>query len=216
MSSLPGKVTWKPGTVLHPLPVVLVGCGRVGSDANLITVAWTGIVCSEPPMLSISVRPGRHSHALIRRDQVFSVNIPAATQAAAVDWCGVKSGRDVDKFAATGLTPLPGPETGAPLVAECPVCLECRVVNRRSLGSHDLFLANIVAVYADEALVDTRTNSFSLARSLPLCYAHGSYYELGRYLGFFGFSVQKRKPHTRAPARPTPPPPRRSPRRRIK
>lgn len=194
MSDLAGKVTWKPGTVLHPLPVVLVGCGRIGTDANLITLAWTGVVCSEPPMLSISVRPERHSHALIRANQVFSVNLPSATQAAVVDWCGVRSGREVDKFSQTGLTPLAGPQTGAPLVAECPVCLECRVVDCRPLGSHDLFLAEIVAVYADEALLDARTQAFALARSAPLCYAHGSYYELGRYLGFFGFSVQKKRP----------------------
>jgi flavin reductase (DIM6/NTAB) family NADH-FMN oxidoreductase RutF len=207
MSDLPGKVTWKPGTVLHPLPVVLVGCGRLGTDANLITVAWAGIVCSEPPMLSISVRPSRHSHALIRKYQVFSVNLPSATQAAVVDWCGVKSGREVDKFRETGLTPLPGPQTGAPLVAECPVCLECRVTASHSLGSHDLFLAEIVAVYADEALMDPRTGAFALARSAPLCYAHGNYYELGRYLGFFGFSVQKKKPSRKAPGPRRPPPP---------
>jgi flavin reductase (DIM6/NTAB) family NADH-FMN oxidoreductase RutF len=200
MSDLPGKMTWKPGTVLHPLPVVLVGCGRIGADANLITLAWTGIVCSEPPMLSISVRPERHSHALIRKYEVFSVNLPSASQAAVVDWCGVKSGREVDKFSQTGLTPLAGPQTGAPLVAECPVCLECRVKDCRSLGSHDLFLAEIVAVYADEALLDARTKAFSLVRSAPLCYAHGSYYELGRYLGFFGFSVQKKKPGGKTPA----------------
>lgn len=215
MSDLPGKVTWKPGTVLYPLPVVLVGCGRIGADANLITLAWTGVVCSEPPLLSISVRPGRHSHGLIRRDQVFSVNLPSAAQAAVVDWCGVKSGRDVDKFSQTGLTPLAGPQTGAPLVAECPVSLECRVVDRRSLGSHDLFLAEIVAVYADEALLDPHTKAFALARSAPLCYAHGSYYELGRYLGFFGFSVQKKKPGLKTP-RPPRPPPRRAPRREAR
>jgi flavin reductase (DIM6/NTAB) family NADH-FMN oxidoreductase RutF len=201
MGDLPGKLTWKPGTVLHPLPVVLVGCGRIGTDANLITLAWTGIVCSEPPLLSISVRPSRHSHALILKHQVFTVNLPAATQATQVDWCGVKSGRDVDKFGHTGLTPLAGPQTGAPLVAECPVGLECRVVDSRSLGSHDLFIAEIVAVYADAALVDPDTQAFALERSAPLCYAHGNYYELGGYLGFFGFSVQK-KPGKKAPGPP--------------
>ncbi len=206
MGGLPGKATWKPGTVLYPLPVVLVGCGRIGADANLITLAWTGVVCSEPPLLSISVRPGRHSHGLIRRDQVFSVNLPTAAQAAVVDWCGVTSGRDVDKFSQTGLTPLAGPQTGAPLVAECPVSLECRVMDCRSLGSHDLFLAEIVAVYADEALLDPHTKAFALARSAPLCYAHGSYYELGRYLGFFGFSVQKKKPGAKTLSPPRPPP----------
>lgn len=210
MSALPGKLTWKPGTVLYPLPVVLAGCGRVGVDANLITLAWTGIVCSEPPMLSVSIRPTRHSHALIGKHQVFSVNLPSTAQVALVDWCGVTSGRTVDKFAHTGLTPLAGPLTGAPLVAECPVSLECRVLDSRALGSHDLFLATIVGVYADGALVDPRTQAFALLRSAPLCYAHGKYYGLGRELGFFGFSVQKRRTGRKAPARGHRPP-RRSP-----
>ncbi|HNX97725.1 MAG TPA: flavin reductase family protein [Candidatus Aminicenantes bacterium] len=206
MNGLPHKVTWKPGTVLHPLPVVLVGCGRVGVDANLITLAWTGIVCSEPPLLSISVRPERHSHSLIQQYRSFSVNLPSVAQVREVDWCGVKSGREVDKFAATGLTPLAGPQTGAPLVAECPVGLECRVLEIRPLGSHDLFLAEIVAVYADERMVDATTGAFALARSAPLCFAHGKYYQLGKYVGFFGFSVASRKGRQRAEKAPDPAP----------
>ncbi len=205
MNELPSKVSWKPGTVLYPLPVVLVGCGRVGEGANLITVAWTGIVCSEPPLLTISIRPERHSHGLIGRDRVFSVNLPSASMARQVDWCGVKSGRDVDKFAATGLTPLIGPNTGAPLVAECPVGLECRLLEVRPLGSHDLFLGEIVAVHADQRWIDPLTGAFALARSAPLGYAHGKYYQLGKYLGFFGFSVAGKKGRQRAASPKSPP-----------
>lgn len=206
MSELPHKVAWKPGTVLYPLPVVMVGCGRVGVDANLITLAWTGIVCSEPPLLSVSIRPERHSHGLIQRDRVFTVNLPSASMARQVDWCGIKSGRELDEFTATGLTPLVGPKTGAPLVAECPVGLECKLLEVRPLGSHDLFLAEIVAVYADDRWIDPLTGAFALARSEPLGYAHGKYYQLGKYLGFFGFSVAGKKGRQRAVSPKAPPP----------
>ncbi|MBN2345071.1 MAG: flavin reductase family protein [Candidatus Aminicenantes bacterium] len=187
------KLLWKPGTMLYPLPAVLVSCGEYGGTKNLITVAWTGIVCTEPPMCSISIRPQRHSYGLIRAGGEFVVNLTNAAMARAVDWCGVKSGRDFDKFREMKLTPLPARHVGAPLVAESPVNLECRVRQVRPLGSHHLFVAEILAVHADPRYFDARSGLFDLAAARPLCYCHGHYYEMGRHIGKFGFSVEKKR-----------------------
>ncbi len=187
------KTIWKAGTMLSPVPAVLVGCGDVGKGtANLLTVAWTGIVCSEPPMLSISVRPERHSYGLICGSGEFTVNVPSARLAAAVDACGVLSGRDVDKFAKCRLTALKGSQVAAPLVAECPIAMECRVAQRLALGSHDLFIAQILAVQVDSDIVDEK-GRLDIDKAGLLAYAHGHYYEFGRCIGHFGFSV-RRKP----------------------
>jgi flavin reductase (DIM6/NTAB) family NADH-FMN oxidoreductase RutF len=185
------KVVWKPGTLLYPLPAVLVACGAMDGPRNLLTVAWTGIVCSEPAMCHVSIRPERHSHAMIRRGGEFSVNLTTSAMVRAVDWCGVKSGRDVDKFAGSGLTPVPASRIAAPLVAESPLSLECRVVEVRPLGSHDLFLAEIVAVQAADAFIRANSGAFDPTVGEPLCFCHGRYYALGRPLGRFGFSVEK-------------------------
>lgn len=192
---MPNKINkqiWQPGTMLAPVPAVLVGCGD-GDQAkyNLLTVGWTGIVCSEPPMLSISVRPERFSHGLICQTGEFTVNIPSAKLAPAVDFCGVTSGRDTDKFAVRHLTPIPGSKVKAPVVAECPLAMECRVTQHLKLGSHDLFIANILAVQVDDSLVDEKQR-LNLDKAGILAYAHGHYYELGRCLGHFGFSVRKK------------------------
>ncbi len=187
------KQIWPGSTQLAPVPVVLIGCGGARNlPPNLITIAWAGIVCSQPPMISISVRPERYSHMLIRETGEFTVNLPRAGQAREVDFCGVKSGRELDKFAACELTAYTGSTVSAPLVAECPVGLECRVKQMLELGSHTLFIAEVLAVQVSGDLLDEsgrlRTEECDL-----LAYAHGHYYGLGACLGHFGFSV-RRKP----------------------
>jgi len=187
------KQSWKPGNVLWPAPAVLVSCGGTrGWKPNLITIAWTGNVCSEPPMLSISVRPERYSHEIIKTSGEFVVNVPTLRQAGAVDWCGVVSGRDKDKFAAVGLTPAPALKTGCPIVAECPVNIECRVKRSLPLGSHTLFLAEVVAVQVSSALIDPK-GKLCLEKGGLLAFAHGQYFGLGRCIGRFGFSIRRRK-----------------------
>jgi flavin reductase (DIM6/NTAB) family NADH-FMN oxidoreductase RutF len=187
------KTSWKPGNMLSPVPVVLVSCGGTkGWKSNLITIAWAGSVCSDPPMLSIAVRPGRYSHAIIKTTREFIVNVPSTDQAKATDWCGVVSGRDVDKFAGTGLTPAPGRKVACPMVMECPLNIECRVRKSLELGSHTLFLAEVVAVQVSSALVDAR-GRLNLQKAGLMAFAHGHYFALGRHLGHLGFSVRKRK-----------------------
>jgi flavin reductase (DIM6/NTAB) family NADH-FMN oxidoreductase RutF len=192
------KKSWKPGNMLSPVPAVLVSCGGTkGLKPNLITIAWIGSVCSEPPMLSISVRPDRYSHAIIKATGEFVVNVPSVDQAKATDWCGVVSGRDADKFAGAGLTPAAGLKVGCPIVMECPLNIECRIRRSLELGSHTLFLAEVVAVQVNPELVDSR-GRLNLQRAGLMAFAHGHYFALGRHLGHFGFSVRKRKKRSRA------------------
>lgn len=196
-----GKQSWKPGNVLSPVPVVLVSCGGGGGwKPNLITIAWVGNVCSDPPMLSISVRPERHSYEIIKATGEFVVNLPSLRQARAVDWCGVVSGRSEDKFAATGLTPSQALKVGCPIVAECPLNIECRVRESLPLGSHTLFVAEVMAVQVSSALIDAN-GRLRLERGGLLAFAHGQYFALGRCIGRFGFSVQKRGKRGPSPSR---------------
>ena len=191
------KQSWKPGNVLWPVPVVLVSCGGTQDwKPNLITIAWAGSVCSDPPMLSISVRPERYSHAIIQATHEFVVNIPSARQAKAVDWCGTVSGRNVDKFADTGLTPAKALKVRCPIVTECLLNIECRVQKSLKLGSHTMFVAEVVAVQVSSTLLDTK-GRLRLEKGGLLAFAHGQYFELGRSLGHFGFSVRKHPPKTR-------------------
>ena len=187
------KQRWKPGTVLYPLPAVLVSCGATPEEYNLLTVAWTGTVCTNPPMCSISVRPERHSYGIIRRTGEFVINLTTRRLARATDWCGVRSGRDWDKFREMGLTPVASETVAAPLLAESPVNIECRVRQVVPLGSHDLFIAEVVGVQVDEALIDPATGRFCLERADPIVYSHGEYFVLGEALGHFGCSVRMRK-----------------------
>lgn len=187
------KESWKPGTVIYPLPAVLVSCGACEAEYNLLTVAWTGTVCTDPPMCYISVRPERHSYDIIRRTGEFVINLTTEKLARATDWCGVRSGRDYDKFRETGLTPLPGEKVAAPIVAQSPVSIECRVRQVLPLGSHDLFLAEVVNVQVDADLIDPATGRFCLEKAAPIVYSHGEYFALGKAIGRFGWSV-KRKP----------------------
>ncbi len=186
------KTVWQGGTQLAPVPVVLVGCGD-GKDFkyNLITVAWAGTLCSNPPMVGIGVRPERYSRGLIESSGVFTVNMPTAQMAEKVDYCGVVSGRDEDKFAKCGFTALPGSKVAAPIVSECPIALECQLKHTLNLGSHLLYVGEIVAVQVESALVD-ENNHFDVKKADLLAYAHGNYFSLGEELGKFGFSVKKK------------------------
>jgi len=186
------KQLWKPGNMLYPLPAVLVSCGDRDGNYNMLTVAWTGTVCSDPPMLYISVRKERFSHHIISDTGEFFVNLTTEALAYAADRCGVKSGRDVDKFSDTGLTAKMGCLKYAPMIEESPVCIACRVVRVEELGSHDMFIADVAGVYADEKYMD-KNGRFDLALARPLVYSHGQYYAVGKHLGGFGYSVRKKK-----------------------
>ena len=186
------KQTWKPGNMLYPLPVVMVTVQDKKGQKNIITVAWAGTVCTNPPMVSISVRPERYSHKILTETGEFVINLTTEKLAWATDYCGVKSGRDIDKFKVTGLTALQGKEVNAPLIEEAPVNIECKVKEIRHLGSHDMFIAEVVAVHADEAYMDER-GKFDLSKARPIVYSHGEYYALGKRCGTFGYSVKQKK-----------------------
>ena len=188
------KQNWKPGNMLYPDPAVMVTCQREGEKPNIITIAWAGTICSDPAMVSISIQKKRYSYALIRDTREFVLNLTTKKLAAATDYCGVCSGRDTDKFAQTGLTPCDSMAVNCPGIAESPVNIECKVTEIKPLGSHDLFLAEVVNVAVDDALLD-ETGRLHLDRSGLIAYSHGGYYELGRQLGTFGYSVRKKKTH---------------------
>lgn len=190
------KQVWKPGTLLYPLPAVLVSCGD-SARSNLMTAAWTGTVCTNPAMLYVSIRPERYSYGIIRERGEFTVNLTTAAMARATDYCGVKSGRDTDKWAGSGLHPVPGVGVACPAVEESPVSIECRLRQVIPLGSHDMFLAEVVDVLADGRYMDA-DGRFDLARAGLMNYSHGHYYCQGRPLGHFGFSV-RRKPQPKKP-----------------
>lgn len=184
------KIKWRGGALLAPMPPVMVSCGTV-EKPNVLTVAWTGIINTIPPKTYISVRPSRCSYPLIKESGEFVINLTPASLVKAADFCGVRSGRDTDKLACCGLTAVPADEVSAPMIAECPLCMECRVTDVLPLGSHDMFLADILAVHVDEALVD-EAGKLHLNRAGLAAFAHGEYFELGRKLGTFGFSVRKK------------------------
>lgn len=179
--------------MIYPLPAVLVSCGTCPEEYNLLTVAWTGTVCSDPPMCYISVRRERHSYDIIRRSGEFVINLTTEALARATDWCGVRSGRDYDKFSEMGLTPEPSESVAAPSVAESPVAVECRVRQIIPLGTHDMFVAEVVNVRVDEQYIDAETGKFELERAGLMAYSHGEYFALGRSLGHFGWSVRRKR-----------------------
>ena len=184
------KRQFKPGNMLYPVPAVLVSVADREGKSNLFTVAWAGTVCTNPPMLSISVRPERYSYHMIKETGEFVVNLTTESMAFATDYCGVRSGRDTDKWKDTGLTREKASVVSVPLVKESPVSLECRVVRIDQLGSHHMFLAEVVAVDVDEEYMDEK-DSFHLSAAKPLAYSHGRYYGLGECFGTFGYSVKK-------------------------
>ncbi|MDE7335565.1 MAG: flavin reductase family protein [Muribaculaceae bacterium] len=187
------KQQWRPGTMVYPLPAALVSCGSGVDDSNLLTVAWTGTICSDPAMLYISVRPERYSYNIIRKNMEFTLNLTTEALAAATDRCGVTSGRDRNKWTENNLTPRPGIKVSCPYIEESPLSIECRVRSIIPLGSHDMFLAEVVNVLADDRYINPETGAFDLLASGLMAYAHGGYYSLGQKRGKFGFSVEKKK-----------------------
>jgi flavin reductase (DIM6/NTAB) family NADH-FMN oxidoreductase RutF len=186
------KQDWKPGTMIYPLPAVLVSCGKEESEYNIITVAWTGTICTNPPMCYISVRPERYSYDIIKKNMEFVINLTTKDMAFPTDWCGVRSGRNYRKFEEMKLTPGRCTVVSAPLIEESPLCIECRVKEIVSLGSHDMFIADVVNVRADDRNLNPETGKFELAEANPLVYVHGGYYDLGEKIGKFGWSVEKK------------------------
>ena len=185
------KQTWKPGNMLYPLPVVMVSTQDADGKQNIITLAWAGTVNTNPPMVSISIRPERFSYQMIKDSGEFVINLTTKDLAYATDYCGVKSGRDVDKFKKMNLTPLKADIVSAPLIKESPVNIECKVTEIKELGSHHMFLAEVVAVHVDDAYMDEK-GKFHLSASDPIVYSHGEYYTLNEKLGTFGYSVKKK------------------------
>ncbi len=184
------KQTWRAGNMLYPVPAVMVTCKRKNEKANIITVAWAGTVCSDPAMVSISVRKSRYSHEIISETKEFVVNLTTKQLAKATDYCGVKSGRDIDKFKEMNLHTQESTKIETPGILESPVNIECKVVNVLELGTHDMFIAEVVAVDVNEDLLDEK-GSLHLDKADLIAYAHGQYFSLGKELGRFGFSVRK-------------------------
>ena len=186
------KTNFKAGNMLYPLPAVLVSVADKQGNTNILTIAWAGTVCTNPPMVSISVRPSRFSHHMLMESREFVINLTTKELVFATDYCGVKSGREVDKWKELHLTPLVSQEVAAPSIAESPVNIECQVERVEHLGSHDLFLASVVAVRVDNRYMD-QNGSFHLEKAQPIVYSHGEYYDLGAKLGKFGYSIQKNR-----------------------
>jgi len=196
------KIQWKPGTMVYPLPAVMVSCGIEEQDLNIITISWTGTINTNPAMLYISIRPSRLSYDIIKKTEEFVLNLTNKNLAYAADWCGVKSGRDFDKFKEMKLTPEASNIIKTPMIAEAPISIECKVTQIIPLGTHDMFLAKVVAVNADENYLDPETRAFNMQKAGLVAYSHGMYYELGNQIGKFGFSVKKKKPRKRKPGSP--------------
>jgi flavin reductase (DIM6/NTAB) family NADH-FMN oxidoreductase RutF len=187
------KILWKPGTMIYPLPAVMVTCGSIPDEYNILTISWTGTICTDPAMCYISVRPIRYSYNIIKKNGEFVINLTTKALAFATDWCGVKSGKDFNKFSEMKLTAVPGSRVKAPLIKESPVNIECIVKEIKELGSHHMFISEVVAVHAGEEYIDKKTGLFMLNNAVPICYSHGKYYETGQLIGKFGFSVEKKK-----------------------
>ena len=187
------KHNWKPGNMIYPLPAVLVSCGSEPSEYNVLTVAWVGTLCTNPPMCYISVRPERYSYPIIQKNMEFVINLTTKDMAYATDWCGVRSGKDYNKFEEMKLTPGKAEVVKAPIIEESPVSIECRVKEIIPLGSHHMFVAEVVNVQADDCYLDKDSGRFELASADPLVYLHGGYFELGEKIGKFGWSVEKKR-----------------------
>lgn len=185
------KISWKPGTMVYPAPAAIVTVGADPSEWNMLTIAWTGTICTDPAMLYISVRPSRFSYPLLVKNMEFTLNLTTVDMAHATDWVGVRSGADYDKWKETGLTPLPGEKVSSPTLAESPLSIECRVKEVVRLGTHDMFVAEVLNLRADARWIDSATGAFSLKDAGLLAFMHGAYYALGDFIGKFGFSVRK-------------------------
>ena len=191
------KEIWKGGTLVYPVPAVMVSCGDINGEKNIITVAWTGTINTNPPMAYISVRPERHSYNIIKESGEFVINLTTEDLAKACDYCGVKSGKDVDKFKEMNLTAAPASQVKCPIIYESPMNIECKVKQIVPLGSHDMFIADVVAVSVSDEYFD-ESGKFHFNASKPVCYSHGEYFGLGKSLGTFGYSVRKKPPVKKA------------------
>lgn len=186
------KESWKPGNMLYPLPAVMVSCARSGEKPNIITLAWAGTICSDPVMVSVSIRPERYSYDIIKETGEFVINLTTEQLCRATDYCGVRSGRDHDKFTEMKLTAAPASKVACPVIAESPVNIECKVKEIVPLGSHHMFIADVVAVNVSSEYMDDK-GKFELNSTKLMTYSHGEYFALGRSLGRFGWSVKKDK-----------------------
>lgn len=186
------KIKWKPGNMVYPLPAVMVSCGTKEEDYNIITIAWTGTICTNPPITYISIRPSRHSYDIIKESGAFVINLTTEELVGATDYCGVKSGRNEDKADEMHLTLTKTEEVAAPLIEESPVNILCEVIEVKAFGSHDMFIAKVVSIYVDDQYLDSN-DKFHLDAAKLIAYSHGEYFGLGENLGKFGYSVQKKK-----------------------
>ena len=187
------KQNWRPGTMIYPLPAIMVSCGSSPNEQNVFTASWVGTICSDPAMCYVSIRPERHSYDIIKRNMEFTLNLTTEELARATDWCGVRSGRDYNKFEEMNLTPQPGVKVRAPYIKEAPISIECRVKELIKLGTHDMFIADVLNVIADERFIDSETGAFDMKKAGLLVYAHGGYYTMGELIGTFGWTVKKKK-----------------------
>lgn len=187
------KREFKPGTMVYPLPAVMVSCGKTAEEYNIFTASWVGTICSEPAMCYVSIRPSRHSYDIIKRNGEFVINLTTEDLAYATDWCGVKSGRDFNKFEEMKLTPQKTSVIDSVIIKESPLSIECKVKEIIPLGSHDMFIAEVVNVLADEKFMDPETDAFKLEDAKLMAYSHGNYFKMGEKIGKFGWSVQKKK-----------------------
>ena len=186
------KTYWRPGTMIYPLPAVMVSCGETPEEFNIITVAWTGTINSNPPMCYISVRPGRHSYDIIKRTGEYVINLTTEKLARATDWSGCRSGRKYNKWKEMNLTPVPAKFVKAPVIKESPVNIECRVKDIIELGTHHMFISDVLGVSIDEEYLNEK-NAFSFSKARPLVYSHGHYFGLGKKIGKFGWTVERKK-----------------------
>ena len=186
------KISWRPGTQIYPLPAVIVTCGNQPDNWNMLTIAWVGTICSDPAMCYISVRPERYSYPLLVENMEFTINLTTKEMAFATDWVGVRSGKDFNKWQKTGLTPVEGEKVNSPTIEQSPLSIECRVKEIMRLGTHDMFIADVVNVRADSRFINNETGAFELEEAGLLAYSHGKYFELGEFIGKFGFSVKKK------------------------
>ncbi|MEN8116837.1 MAG: flavin reductase family protein [Bacteroidota bacterium] len=186
------RTYWKPGTIIYPLPAVMVSCGETPEEYNIITIAWTGTINSDPPMCYISVRPGRHSYDIIKRTGEYVINLTTEKLARATDWCGCRSGRKYNKWKEMNLTPAPAKIVKAPIIEESPVNIECKVKDIVELGTHHMFISEVVSVSVDDTYMNEQ-QAFSFSKANPLIYSHGHYFGMGEMIGKFGWSVEKKK-----------------------
>lgn len=192
------KQNWKPGTFIYPQPAVMVSCGTTPEEYNITTVRWVGNLCSNPPMCYISIQPERHSYEIIKRNMEFVINLTNSDLAKSADWCEIRSGKHNNKFEATNLTPAKASVINTPIIEESPLSIECRVKEIVPLGSHHMFIADVVNIQADNKYFEPSTGKFDMQKANLIAYAHGNYYELTKHIGKFGWSVEKKRPTTKS------------------